>query len=290
MPDEFEVFADESKDSRNRRTGEYWHYAGILAVPIEKKDDLIDRLIDARAGCESELKSTDLDYLPKRRAAENWIDLVLSDKGEDSIFISVLGLNATRLNPSAFGGQRFDRFYNRFFRSNLLYACKCFSTGDRTVVRRLWHDRGQMEHHDYFPWHVIHRTEQDPAVEFRERQVRFIASDHRVERGRRESHLLQLADIVLGLTRQLLDDTSQKESICSVARQLEPLVRRMMVDPYNPHSRYGHKDKYILSFFPSRSLAEADLGDRLSRARSRMFKKRRLRQIERESGQGSLFD
>lgn len=290
MSDEFEVYADESKQSRNRRTGEEWHYAGILAVPVEKKDDLISRLVDARDGCDSELKSTDLEHLPKRRAAENWIDVILSDTDEASIFISILGLNATRLNPSAFGGHRFDRFYNRFFRSNLLYACKCFSAGERTVVRRLWHDRGQMEHHDYFPWHVIHRTEQDPAVEFRERQVRFIASDHRAERGRRESHLLQLADLFLGLTRQLLDDTSQKDSVCSVARQIAPLVRRMMQAPQNPHSRFGHKDKYILSFFPSRSLEDSDLDDRLSRARSGIFKERRLLQIERESGQGNLFD
>lgn len=289
MADQFEFFADESKDSKNRLTGEKWHYAGLLAVPVDKKDDLLARLEDARKGCDSELKSTDLDHLPKRRAAENWIDIILSDKGEDSIYISLLGLNATLLNPSAFGGDRFDRFYNRFFRSNLLFACKCFSSDGRARVHRVWHDEGQMRHHEYFPWHVIHRVGQDPAVSFREREVRFIPSDHRKEEGRRESHLLQLIDLFVGLTRQLLDDTSQKESVCKVARRLAPLIERMMSALRNPHSRYGHKDKYVLSFFPSRSLDDVDLDNRFERARGKIYQQRRLAQIDRESGQLGLF-
>lgn len=289
MADEFEVFADESKNSTNRLTGDTWHYAGLLAVPTPQKKSLLTRLDDARDGCDSELKSTDLDHLPKRRAAENWVDIVLSDAEHDSVYISLLGLNVTRLNSSSFGGQKFNSIYNRFFRTNLLYACKCFSSSDRVVVHRLWHDEGQMRHHEYFPWHPIRELEQDPAIEFRERQVRFLPSDHRKDGGRRESHLLQLIDLFTGLSRQLLDDTSRKESIGQVARMLEPLLTRMMTAPHNPHSRYGHKDKYIISFFPSRELDQSDLDDPLMRARSTMYKRRQLLYVERDSGQGRLF-
>lgn len=114
--------------------------------------------------------------------------------------------------------------------------------------------------------------------------------DHRKPEGRRGSHLLQLVDLFTGLSRQLLDNTFRKESICSVARNLSPLLRRMTKSPDNPHSRYGHKDKYVASFFPSRELTETELADPVTRARSKIYTKRRLAQIERESGQLRLFD
>lgn len=82
----------------------------------------------------------------------------------------------------------------------------------------------------------------------------------------------------------------QPQPICSVARNLSPLLRRTTKIPDNFNSRYGHKGKYVASFFLSRELTETELANPVTRARSKIYTKRRLAQIERESGQLRLFD
>jgi len=284
-----ELFADEAKNIRNVETGHFWHYIGIVAVPTEKKEALLRRLLDARGGCDSEIKSNDLDHLPKRRTAEQWCRILLDDHAVGSIYLNVVGINRTLLNSRAFGGEQFEPVYNRFFRSAVLYGCKRFFSGRRVVISRLWHDEGDMEHHEYFPWHVLWRLDQDPSIECQTQRVDFCSSDHRKPRGCPESHLLQFVDLVLGLMVQLLDDTSRNRNRCATARLLAPLLARMMNEPNNPNSRYGHKDKYLISFFPRSALADAELFDQLARARSGFYLQRPLIQIERESGQLHLF-
>src|SRR5690242_20000318 len=121
-----ELFADEIKESINQETLDRWHYIGVLAVPAEKREELLAALIHARGDCASEIKSTDLDHSVKRRTACKWVNILLDDHERASIYLNIVGINASLLNRRAFGGDRFDRIYNRFFRSCVLSGCKRF--------------------------------------------------------------------------------------------------------------------------------------------------------------------
>lgn len=193
------------------------------------------------------------------------------------------------MNKRAFGGDRFDRIYNRFFRSCVLSGCKRFFHNGKVHIDRIWHDETDLERNEYFPWHSIFAMEGDPSLAFSGDRIAFISSDHRAERGCAESQIIQFVDLILGLAKQLLDDTSLNGARCDTARLLAPLLLRMMHAPQNPHSRYGYKDKYLISFFPSRALTDAEISDQTEKATSRFYAVRPLLQVEREAGQGGLF-
>src|SRR6267143_332947 len=108
-PPRLELFADEIKGSTNRETLQRWHYIGVLAVPVEKKRELLERLQQARKGCDSEIKSTDLDHSLKRTTATRWVNVLLGDHVHSSIYLNIVGINVSFLNRRAFGGDRFDR-------------------------------------------------------------------------------------------------------------------------------------------------------------------------------------
>ena len=95
-PLKLELFADEIKESINRETLHRWHYIGVLAVPVEKREALLARLLYARSGCNSEIKSTDLDHSFKRRTAASWVNILLEDHRYASIYLNIVGINASR--------------------------------------------------------------------------------------------------------------------------------------------------------------------------------------------------
>jgi hypothetical protein len=288
-PIEVELFGDEIKNSVNTETKERWHYIGLLALPTSRKPGLLERLLPCRGDCDSEIKASDLGHSPKRRTAERWLDVLLKDHQHRSIFVSIVGLNVSLLNKAAFGGDRFDHIYNRFFRTCIASGCKRFFGQSRVHVGQVWHDEGDLEHDDYFPWHSIFKLKDEQSLTFATNEIAFISSDHRDVRGCPESHLIQFLDLFMGLTKQLLDDTSRKAPHCDTARILCPLVQRMMNAPFNPNSRYGYMNKYVISFFPSRPLTDEEIADPVQRATSRFYTSRPLLQIERESGQEYLF-
>jgi hypothetical protein len=123
---EMEIFADEIRPQKNRG-GETWAYIAILIVPVQKKEMLLERLLSPRGQipCDSEIKCRDLDKSNKRKLAEKWIDVVLTDKTERSIFFDILGLNMSRLHLASFGADWFRNSYNRFFRSCVIHGIHC---------------------------------------------------------------------------------------------------------------------------------------------------------------------
>lgn len=282
-----DAFADEVKDSKNRETGHRWHYMGLLLVKRRCVESL-GRALQERRQCNSEIKSNDIEHSPKRKTAEAWVDLVLNDY-DDLLYFGILGLNSSLLNRDSFGGDLFVRYYSRFFRSLLHYSIVRMFTGRNVSLANVYHDIGELEHDAFFPWQPLVRLSRDTSLTIECERVTFVASDHRSDRGGHESHMIQLIDLVLGLTVQLLDDNSRRPGRCSVARQLAPLIRRMMHKPGNVNSRYGYANKYLLSFFPSKSLSLKDLNDDRERATSTFFHRRPLLQVEREGGQLGLF-
>ena len=288
---EIEIFADEIKDITNR-FDETWLYLAILIIPKRKKEQLLEKLLAPRRRipCDSEIKCHDLDKTTKRWLAEKWIDIVLRDKQERSLYFDILGLNLTRLHLPAFGNEQFGNIYNRFFRSCVLHGINtCFPNRNLTVLN-LFHDKGDQSKHEYFPWHCIYSIEeQSKRIHFANRQIEFINSDHREPDGRIESNFIQLIDLLVGLSSHCLDFVSTNKSRTKVAQKFLPLLERMMKNPLNVNSSYGHARKYLISFFPKKRLSASQLLDPFERQLSGFYQTRPLLLRDHLSNQQSLF-
>ena len=288
---DIEVFADEIKPFKNR-VGETWLYIGLLIVPVRKKQYLLDRLLSLRRRipCDSEIKCHDLDKSTKRILASKWVDVVLTDKVYRSVFFDILGLNLSRLNLPAFGDEQFANIYNRFFRTCVLHGVHSCFVKRKVRIIEVFHDKGEQALHLLFPWHCIYAVEgQSDRISFVQRQVKFIDSDHRATDGCAESHLIQLIDLFMGLSSHCLDFVSGNQARTAVAQKLLPLLERMMASPLNINSSYGHAHKYLISFFPKKTLTARQLLDPFERRLSGFYQKRPLLLRDHLSAQGSLF-
>ena len=289
---DLQIFADEIKQFINRR-GETWLYLAILLIPRKKKDQLLQKMFGARkrAECNSEIKCHDLDKSNKRLLAERWVDIVLRDKHEKSIFFDILGINLSNLHLPTFGSDQFGNIYNRFFRSCVLHGINtCFHNRQLTVVN-VFHDKGVQSTHKYFPWHCIYSIEeQSSRIAFNNRQIRFINSDHREPDGDDNSHFIQLIDLLMGLCSHCLDFVSTNRARTHVAQRILPLLERMMTTPMNINSRFGHSRKYLISFFPRKKLSASQLLDPVQKELSGFYQRRPLLLKDHLSNQQSLFE
>lgn len=288
---EVEIFADEIKNITNR-LGETWLYLAIIIVPKRKKEQLLNRLLDARKRipCESEIHCTELDKSTKRKLAEKWVDIVLSDKDERSLYFDILGLNLSKLHRRTFGQDKFGNIYNRFFRSCILHGIStCFPNRNLTVLN-VFHDKGDQSKHEYFPWHCIYSIEEQfKRIHFAKRQIEFINSDHREVDGGIDSHFIQLVDLLVGLSSHCLDFVSTNKSRTKIAQKFLPLLERMMKNPMNVNSSYGHARKYLISFFPKKQLSARQLLDPFEKHLSGFYRTRPLLIRDDLSNQQLLF-
>lgn len=288
-----EVFCDEIKGAQNSETGEIWDYICIVGIPIEKKQELLNKLQTIRNmhKCESEIKSIDLDHSPKRKTAEGWLDIVLQDQLEKKIYFSILGINRSKLNFSSFGGNNFSPIYNRFFRPTLLGLLKySFAEYNKVIVKTIYHDKGELEDDEIFPWHVIDKISlSEHKIFFDCKNITFIDSDHRNPQGQHESHIIQLSDLLVGLTSECLDYTSHKPAKTLLGKKFYPLLERMINHPKNTRSSFGHYRKYLISFFPSEKLTLEEIQNHFRRAQSGFTTGRSMSLSEKATGQLNLF-
>src|SRR5271157_3169691 len=153
----------------------------MLIVPEHRKAELLNALLNKRCGnpnhkqwalCSPEcvfhdkndkevhysvLRSADEAHIAKR-----WLDLFLSDKEISHFYF--LGINVSRLNYDFFGDakgtERYYTIYNRFFRTAVQKSVKSdFSSYDKISIADIWHEAGELEGHERFPWHTIQRLE-----------------------------------------------------------------------------------------------------------------------------------
>ncbi len=221
--------------------------------------------------------------------AKRWLDRVLDP--DQGVRFRVFGIDTDRLNRAAFGKRAADQqrnAYTRLLRSAVLYLAKTF--GPHTEVGTVFHDRsGELERSAYFDWQAILRMGRSSEIRFRNDRIHFVDSDHgREPRFASASQMVQLTDLVLGATRQCMDDTSQAVAKTEVARHFLPLVTRM-TDPRrfrNRQGQYAHGGRCTVGFFPSRDLTLEQLGDPYERARSLVYVNRRPALLDR--GQLSL--
>jgi len=261
----------------------YWDYVGILVVPTERSEQLLQELLDARClnpdnstwdACpqrcrhhdhnNTEIHYTATDNTHKYKVACSWIDLLLRHNRRNGrlIYFYILGIDRSKLDTSRFGPRdqqnRDLTVYNRFFRTAILRSAKWFFySSPRIVVDTVYHDSGPGEDHAFFGWHSIYRIGQDDEkLSFVDSEIQFIDSDHRQPGGSPvHSHFIQFIDLVLGCTVNCLHYTAHNANKTALALRARPLLHRIIHNPDNWRSRYNYYKRQKIEFFPRESLA-----------------------------------
>jgi hypothetical protein len=295
---------------------ESWTYIGILIVPENISQALYNDLVDLRCLSEpkmpwgrcpdtckwhknnnTEIHYQGIDDSTKYRIADKWVGYWLNDR--KNIYFYILGINLSKLDVEKFGPKsqqdRHSTIYNRFFRTALKKAIKTyFFDYDTIVVKNIYHDKGNVEYHEYFPWHSIFKlqTEEDKLY-FATDHIEFISSDHRESDGDEiHSHFVQLIDIILGCFMNCLHMNSLNKNKFALAKKSFDLVSRLIKNPNNKNSHYNYYKRQMIEFFPKENLKGLDENTlEYKYKRYNQFYSNRELLIEKKiSGQLSIFE
>lgn len=270
------LYIDESETRRNER-GDSWLYICTVAVTERAHPGVLEGLLDDRrlTRCQSELHFKKTKSADKVALATRWLNRVL---GSERLYFHILGIHLNRLEHGFFGpagADRDQRIYTRFFRPAITYPLKAFF-GSPVEISAVFHDGGKLEHHEWFDWHSLWRIQREhPDVKFSADRVQFIDSDHRKEPAfPKDSHLIQLADLILGASRVCLDGGCDNQRKRAVAEQMIPLLQRMMSGKRNINSSFKYVDRKSISFFPSKQIKLGTAADDAERLRSGFYRSR----------------
>ncbi|MEW6687392.1 MAG: hypothetical protein AB1393_14505, partial [Candidatus Edwardsbacteria bacterium] len=282
---------------------EKWAYIGILIVPALTEEELISKLLDKRCGnpkgtkswaacvpfCkyhqknDKEVHYQKTDSMDQYFIASRWLDFLLTDT--HLTYFYILGLDLMRLDYSYFGeakhSDRFEKIYNRFFRTAVLKSVKSYFSKYETIeIKSIVHDQSEMSSGAYFPWHSIFRIGRDDGkIGFSCKRIEFINSDHRKSTDKR-SHLIQYIDLILGATYNALHWTSHDDNKMKLSLKLVPLLKRMMHKPNNTNSHYQYVGRTSIDFFPKYNYQSLSDWEKTIKSLDSFYKKRELR-IER---------
>lgn len=284
-----DLYVDESKE-REYKYGNYNEtidYIMIMAIPKDKKNELFEKINNARCLNENENRfgycTTECKYHKKNngeihyaeigrdsikdRIAEKWVDILLENnqKGYEGIYFNILGIINSNLDKSLFGNDKqFGNIYTRFFRTTLLRILRMFSQYDKIIIDNIYHDCTiEMEQHKYFKTSAISRINfkeefnSERKIYFDTDKIQFIDSDHRKSKSD-ESHFIQFADLILGLTCNVIHNEATNSSKIGLTEKIYPLISRILGKKSfaNKYSEYNYFNKQIISFFPSVSKEE----------------------------------
>lgn len=294
--DEIEIYADEIVlpwDFNNHKRN--FIGIGCLFVPLPKKNNLLSRLLNSRClyktnnvwvwdyklcpfstsmegRCKEqwheqnmcEIHHTNLrssrSSNSQKEISRNWINYLLENNKEryNEVYFNILFIDLDILEIDRFGTEKVhENIYNRFFRTAIIYGIKAFFSNKKVIIKKIYHDKGNMERHDYFPYLNLKRldNELDSKVMVEDTDIAFIDSDHRNYLNQKNelveaSQLIQFIDLLIGSITQniyyLSDDVLKKE----MAMQLRPLVERLLEKPSNTKSSYNYFGRQHISFYP----------------------------------------
>ncbi|UJG40417.1 MAG: DUF3800 domain-containing protein [Candidatus Heimdallarchaeum aukensis] len=279
-----EVFCDEINKVRLPYDNSWWMYLGALFVPVTKKQELIDTLLNLRcikhhnwhwdtANCPHKCKyhtsnNAELHFhsihkrIDKFKIAKKWLSFLVEENNKRDlglIYFYILGLDLTKLNLENFGEKKgVDmNIYNRFFRTVISGAKYFFNEYEIIFINKIYHDKGNQEKHRYFPWYTPYKLNiNDNKLFILDKDIRFVDSNHKNYPDtmgndfRRESQLIQFIDIILGSVHCLLHATSKHPKKIELAQIMEPLLERLMYKPQNKNSKYHYYRKQQIKFFP----------------------------------------
>jgi len=282
---EIETYSDEIHRIKCDLDNTYWMYIGTLFVPLIKKEMLLKELLNMRclnrnkwvwdaSECDDpcrhhERNDTEIKYhgvnrsVARFKIAKRWIKDFLIDKNnlgnKGLVYFYILGLNLTKLDLENFGrnGGSDLNIYNRFFRTVLIGEARYFfSEYDHIIVKKIYHDKGPQEGHEYFPWYTRYRIEMEPDEKLliEERNVQFIDSNHKNYPTpecdcRNESQFIQFIDVILGSVLCCLHDHTKNQRKIELGLAIKPLLYRLMNSPKNVNSRYSLLSQTTNMFF-----------------------------------------
>jgi len=292
------IYADEVQCRKCPYTNDDWFYIGIIVENIA--NELLPEIINLRY-CHNFDKTS--KYFLKNDRIVHWVDVASNDtrnicnrwlefildhsKSEKHFYAYILGINDSKLNKDEFGDkQEFNSKYNRFFRTAVLYAIKCFFPKRKIIVENIFHEQGQQQDHDYFPWHCIYKLDNnDENIICKCNGVTFIPKSHR---DCIRSNIIQLCDLFLGVSTTALHgliDSSAAKYKAELVKMFVPLLKRMVENPKNVNSSHNYANRIMISFFPRE---KTNLGD-VRRFGNQFYTNRKIRYIDQLSGQLSLF-
>jgi len=291
---EIETYSDEIHRIKYDLDNTYWMYIGTLFVPLIKKEALLNELLNMRclnrnkwvwdaSECDEpcryhEQNNTEIKYhgvnrsVARFKIAKRWIKdfLVrrnnLGNKG--LVYFYILGLNLTKLDLENFGrnGGSDLNIYNRFFRSVVIGGAKYFfSEYDHIIVKKIYHDKGPQERHEYFPWYTGYRIEMEPDTKLlvEDGNVQFVYSDHRNYPTpecdyKNESQFIQFIDVILGSVLCCLHAHTKNQRKIELGLAIKPLLSRLMKNPRNVNSRYNYYRRQQICFFPKEKISSRE--------------------------------
>lgn len=272
VPDEpVLIFMDESKPSKECS----WLYIGAVLIRAREVDSVLHSMEAARSaiGYSREMHFEKVTNDQKRRLAEAWMQLLMYDP---RFHFVVNGVDTSMISYQAFGANDNDRVQARFARSPIAYGMKTFF-GENAVVDAVYCDKGNLEHDPYFGVGSLKRCSWDHDIRVVNLDVRFIDSDHQSIDGHTSfSHLIQLADILVGCARLCMESTSGKQHKVQLASGFLPLVNKLTSPPPVTwrSSPFGPSKRGHLSFFPRRRLTADELASPFARAGSGFYSHR----------------
>ncbi len=279
-------------------TSHHWHYIGIV---IEDANKTLLPDIIAERFCYNLDKSSpyynknnkpvhwaDISSADEKNICKRWFQYILNpSKSGVKFYFYLLGLNDSFLNKDEFDtNNNFNSKYNRFFRSSIKYSLKSCFGNSQIAIKNLYHEQGQQQLHEYFPWHTIHKLQaEEPNFTFERNEIEFLQKDHRIDE---RSNIIQLCDCMMGAATNIIhgfDESNRSKYRTELLDIILPLVQRMAREPKNKNSSYSHSNRIMMSFFPKE---KTNLDD-TRRFVNQFYNFRRLKYGDDKSGQQSLF-
>lgn len=270
-----------------------WLYHGFLFIPIDYEDQFLKSLEDERKKCEweKEIHFADLnDTQTMNDLAVNWIRLFCCYHYKSTYFY-LFGVDYTKLVKQLWVNHksRDYKIYNRFFQIGLYGAIKWFFL-NRTVdfqkvtIEKIFSDAKNRTPRDKFHSKPISEIEfkasiKDEPITFNYSEVVEVDSDHLIEKTyKKESHIIQYVDLIIGGFSQILDATSKHEGKCQIAQSLLSynLPEELMGYEKMQFESVYYK-RYAISFYPRKKLSESEiLNSKISTQINQFYNKRSL--------------
>ena len=194
-----------------------------------------------------------------KKISKEWINYFIEqNKSNKAIRFNILFIELDKMDISKFGTSKIhDNMYNKFFRTTINYGVKSFFNNSRVNIKNVYHDKGSMEKHSYFPSLNLHKLNDEiPNIaSFENKEIIFVDSDHKKylwekEEYYLESNIIQFADLILGSISQCLFNLSNDSLKKEYASSVYVLVERLIKKSRNYNSSWNYINKQNISLFP----------------------------------------
>jgi len=286
---ELEVYCDEQFLDKER-----YIVIGCLFIQANKREEVINNLMNYRCllkenqiwhkdekscpyynnGCKKdwhELNNSIIHFSEIRegrtnqaviKIAKKWLHLIIENNKNDRnyIFFNILYLDKKKLELKKFGSKDIDgNIYNRFFRTALKAGIKYFfSDFDKITIKGVYHHRGSMSSHKFFPELNLEKLKADlpENVIIENYIIKFLFGDHKKENDDR-NQLIQYINLIIGSISYIIFYPTDNKAKREIATVIRDLAKRLLENPKNKNSQYKYYKRQQINFFPKEKIKNA---------------------------------